>query len=511
MLIEKFVPSKRNKSRTFKWNLVFNYSFLGYNLIVGIFLVPLYLKYIPASLYGAWLASGNILAWIGIINPGFGEIIQQKVAFHYGQKDHDKVGEYIVSGSFFSLLLSLLVIVIGLGISHSIIGWLNVSHLDGSQIIRAFRITVWGTAFSLLSFSIVGVNQGLQSSLGYSLIYMVTNIAALIITIVLLFQGLELIALAIGACFRGVGHVLGQGAYLILRLFTDKISLRLNRATNRSFFSLMNYNFIGKLSYTAIGQVDAFLTSRYLGAALVPILKFSQAAPAMSKMVLVRPAVALTPALTQLQGEGQQHKVNKLIVRLIYFMIWGSSLAFFGFLLFNETFVNLWVGSQFFGGTLLNMLICLLLLLTIFKEAFARILLALGDIKKNNLITMAQAIIYIPLIFFMLPYGLEGIVAASLLSNLLPFFYYPLTLRRKIRLTKQQQLGLVKETGRALLVFFPLSIFFLYNDPGKNWLYFGLEAVGLSILSFALFAFLSLNFRREVSFLLAAVKRKWKV
>lgn len=49
-------------------------------MMVGIILVPIYLVYIPKDLYGYWLATGNILTIISLLDPGIGGVVTQK--FH---------------------------------------------------------------------------------------------------------------------------------------------------------------------------------------------------------------------------------------------------------------------------------------------------------------------------------------------------------------------------------------------------------------------------------------------
>ncbi len=76
-----------SRIRTTKWNLFFFYLRTFVGLANGILIVPLYLKYIDNSLFGIWLASGNILTWITIIDPGVGDVLIQKISYAYGKKN----------------------------------------------------------------------------------------------------------------------------------------------------------------------------------------------------------------------------------------------------------------------------------------------------------------------------------------------------------------------------------------------------------------------------------------
>ena len=54
-------------------------------------MVPLYLKYISAETYGVWLATGNVLFWLGVLDPGFSQVIVQRISLYYGADNLSKV------------------------------------------------------------------------------------------------------------------------------------------------------------------------------------------------------------------------------------------------------------------------------------------------------------------------------------------------------------------------------------------------------------------------------------
>lgn len=78
-------------------NLISQYMSLGL-AVVNIVLIPFYLKYIDVKLYGAWLASGNIINWLTILDPGLNDLLRQQVAKFYGQQDNDMLGKSIGTG-----------------------------------------------------------------------------------------------------------------------------------------------------------------------------------------------------------------------------------------------------------------------------------------------------------------------------------------------------------------------------------------------------------------------------
>ena len=72
---------------------LFNYIFNSINAIVmivnGIIMVPLYFKFMPVSTYGAWLATGNVVAMLGLIESGFASVITQKMSVAIAEKNEN--------------------------------------------------------------------------------------------------------------------------------------------------------------------------------------------------------------------------------------------------------------------------------------------------------------------------------------------------------------------------------------------------------------------------------------
>jgi len=117
----------RTPRRTTKWNLFFHYVSIALALVSGVVLVPLYLRFIPLYLYGAWLATGNILAWLTVIDPGLSTVLQQRAGMAYGRRDVAELGSLLTGGVLLSGAIALLVLIAGLASSGFLIGWLNLT------------------------------------------------------------------------------------------------------------------------------------------------------------------------------------------------------------------------------------------------------------------------------------------------------------------------------------------------------------------------------------------------
>ncbi len=69
-----------------KWNFIFQYGWVLTNIFNSILLLPLYLLHIDATTLGVWLATGNILGWMTLVDPGVGEVLQQKIGIKWPER-----------------------------------------------------------------------------------------------------------------------------------------------------------------------------------------------------------------------------------------------------------------------------------------------------------------------------------------------------------------------------------------------------------------------------------------
>src|SRR5689334_17195378 len=106
--------------KVLKWNMIFQYGYVLTNIFNSILLLPLYLKHIDAVTLGVWLATGNILAWMTLADPGVGEVLQQKIAELRGKNQDKEVEVTIGSGYVASAIILLLSTIVGFIFYYSV-------------------------------------------------------------------------------------------------------------------------------------------------------------------------------------------------------------------------------------------------------------------------------------------------------------------------------------------------------------------------------------------------------
>jgi O-antigen/teichoic acid export membrane protein len=475
-----FFP-KRSRARTTRWNLIFQFAFAILSIVHPIILVPFYLRFIPLEVYGAWLATGNILAWIVLINPGLTTVLQQQLGTAYGKQDLVSVWELLLAGLVISGVLASILFIIGWGISHVVFDWINLdlmSPADQRTLHHAFLLAIFATALNMLGFAVAAANLGLQSSLGVGVIAFLSRLAIMITTLGALFYGYSVQSIPIGMIMGGIVSMLGNSLYLILRITREHIIAPVSFGGMQTLIQLSTYNFFSRAGHVIIHNTDAFVAARFLGAELVPMLVLTKRIPQTIEPFATNLARGFMPALSHMVGSGELDRAHVVLMRFISFLLWLVTLILSGTLVFNDDFLRLWVGGDLFPGHMVNVIICVGAALGIVMTSLAILCLSMGDIKWNSLASAVQSLLYIPLVIVGAMYlGLTGIALASLLSLLaVSAWYYPRSFARLLELTRQDVKAIKREVYVCLLLLGSLTGVFWWM-PSNTWGQFGISVI----------------------------------
>src|SRR3990172_5110434 len=146
-------PLRPNRTRSSVIWLGFSYLSVVLAIVQGIVLVPLYLQKFNVALYGAWLASGNIISYLALFDFGLAAVVQQQVSQSYGAQQFDRVGSLLGTGIVIMAGFSLMVILIGMGLAPFIPAWVGANGVDAIVLQKAVYLATISTALIIWTYS----------------------------------------------------------------------------------------------------------------------------------------------------------------------------------------------------------------------------------------------------------------------------------------------------------------------------------------------------------------------
>lgn len=463
-------------------------------------MVPLYLRYIPLNLYGAWLATGNILAWFTMFDPGLSLILMQRTGVAYGKGDVDEINSLLTSGLVISSLVSIVLLAVGMLSKNYLIAWLNLNPITDVTILKdAFVLAVVGSALLIFSYGITSINQGLQSSTGMGLIHVTAMVISLFITVIFLKHGAGLLALPIGLITKGLVFTLGNAIYLAWRYRSEHMCYKFTTNGILSLVKLSSHTFLGQSAQIMSLNADTFLLTRYLGPESAVVFSFTRKIPEVSQMMLERPAVAFMPAISNLVGCGEIDKARSVLLRLTQIILWLMGLLASGFFVFNRDFISLWVGRSMYAGSTINSIIILSLVGTVIIKSLSNLCFSMGDISVNSIVKMLQGLMSVAFMYIGTKlWGMTGLAIAPLLSMLLiSFWYYPRSFSRLLTLKRPDVIVMVQEFT-AVVAASSITIILFISISATSWGAFVLTVLMFSIVYTGIMLTLSNSLRKEL-------------
>ncbi|GEO11743.1 lipopolysaccharide biosynthesis protein [Segetibacter aerophilus] len=440
-----------------RWNFVFQYGWVITNVINSILLLPLYVKHIDANTLGVWLATSSILYWMTIIDPGIGEVLQQKIAELRGRKEHNEIGKLIGSGLISSLVILIIAIIVGLVCYYSLSLIINKDVSQYPGLSKALFFTIIATGMSLVSFTLTGINQGLHNSAHVAISSLTANFLFLIVNVVFLFLGFGVMSIAISNLVRALYINAFNFISLKQLLRTIGIPILYESSHFKKFIKIFSFTSTSKIITGLSSSIDMIVLARYITPGMITVYEINKRPINLTTSLIGRHSVALMPIISHAKGMDDKNTITNLINKQFKFYLYAALFAIFMFAINYYNLINLWIGAGKFIGN--NILACLLLsnffnLLSYFMSNMGY---ALGDIKKNSQFLIIRNVIFGFFVFFAAKYyGIMGTILASLGMSLfadLSFFTY------RVYKLGYLQISLIKNTLSFLAITVPLCCF----------------------------------------------------
>lgn len=409
---------------------IYNYLFNSINAIVmivnGIIMVPLYFKFMPVSTYGAWLATGNVVAMFGLVESGFSSVITQKMSVAIAEKDNKKFFQLAGANIYTALFMAGTLFLLGLSISPFIAGWINADKTIQQPITSAYIISLASAAISLLVSLIGAFSQVWQETKITGTINTVVNIVGIISLVIYLYLGFGVISLALGYVTRAVLNLFGLGSWTFLKWR----KLNLSKPTF-NFFVIKEllkdcfYPFLSRISGVIMGNSQSFIIALFINPTLAAVYDITSKI-AIVACNFVNMANGSFFALFSLTfALNNKIEINNLIKKVSLFFLTILFSALLYSMVFTKPIIHFWVGLDKYGGNLLLAFIVIAMLITQLKQYFNNLLYTGGLINKSAKLDVLSMMLYVMvLIAIVKPAQIYAIPIASFVSGIMFIGWY---------------------------------------------------------------------------------------
>lgn len=350
-------------SRIRRATVAASFTYLQYALVIvsGIVLVPMLLHYLGARTYGLWLATGELLGYVGMVDLGVLGVLPWMIAEADGRGDRDRIRALLSNGFAVGLAV---------GVGYALVFWilwttlpsaLSLSAADRQTIGPPLLLLVLTTvvAYPLRVFS--ALIAGLQDVTFNGWLTASRHVLSIAVTVSLLMSGYGLYALAGASACMSMLTVIG-GLVRTMRLTPDLLRSwpRPSISTARTLMTNGAGVWFGALGWQLASASHGLVITALGRAEWVAVWACtSKLTSTATQLSWVVPDAGLV-GLAQVHGEGRgPSRIRPLVLTLLRIHLLLAGGAACALLALNPAFVTRWVGADLFGGLALNTVLAL--------------------------------------------------------------------------------------------------------------------------------------------------------
>lgn len=446
--------------------------------ILGLIVVPFYLDLTSQELYGLWITLGSVLAWISMGDMGIGMSLTRKLVMINEKKDIHERNNLIYSAFLIFLIFASLLVIIFYSFLDRIILFFTIDDLMLSDFKNTFLMILIYTIIKMPLSVFKSYIESVQEISYLKIVRGIFEFLTVFITLIFLYFDFGIVSFAYALIIAATFEPLIDIAYIkkIDNNF-NFFPLTFSKKAMKSLFELGFKVQLLKVANTVASNTDNILILGYLGASFVSIYVFSSKIAVIVALVLAsKLPVILFPAISQLF---EQNNYKKL--RNVYLLLFKNSLRFtiiFStiYYLINERFVNVWVGSENYGGNTLTFVFIFYIIIESTLRSTSIFLYASEKLAKLSILSIIEVLLNIFISLSLVNnYGLIGIVLGTILSKFLTtFFYVPYKINKilKIRFNyfiKENVFFVILRSIPTVLI--PLSFYNIFKFINNDFLF----------------------------------------
>mgnify|MGYP006096588675 CR=1 FL=1 len=441
-------------------------------IVQGLLLVPLYLHFIGAHLYGLWLSTGGILGILSLVNFGISRMLVQRTARAYGQSDYPKVGGYFINGMLVYFAITFIFITAGILISYGLPFIFSAIGNDDELLVNCFQLAVLAAGLSIINECLRGFAHALLRPLVPTLAAVVIRTFGILMTVFLLYQEFGLWALPLAMLVsEGLIFIVGllHATIIFIGLKTKAV---LDFSIIKEYFQIGGVLFMARLGNVLSRESDPILITYFFRPEItVAYMLTRRAADIVSQMLSIING-ATHSSFSHLAGQDNDSKTAVMASKFVSLTFILAMVGFVAYVIMNHSFVSLWVGEAFVLNHNIIFFIGIAFFISSLRNVALQTLNGLGDFKYSSWIIFFEGIGSVLFSALLLSFlGLIGIPISLIATGLLSGILLSLKLQTKIRLNFSQA-----DLKKAFILFFSLfalgAIAPYYSSTSTSWLMF---------------------------------------
>lgn len=385
-------------------------------IIIGFLMMPFFIRVLGEDLYGLWIVISSVVGTYYLLDMGFSQAITRYVAKYIHQQNPQAANRVINTALVIYSSLGLLVF-----LASIVAAQFGAERLmEGSEHVELAQILLVIMGLSLaLEFPAKSFPGIISAYLRYDVIAAVRLIKGILdasLIYIFLSQGYGLIAMALITLITGI---LSTAVYVFYanRLFTHieyKRSL-IDLSTFKDVFHFSKWVFIFDVNSTVREKMDIWFIAFYQSSAVLTVYYVAVRLTEYAIQFLQQATGFTNPIFTEYYAKGETEKLQRAVSAFIKINLMLGSVFLVGFALVGESFIRLWMGSEFAYHQAWNCLVILSLgrFAVHFSAPLQSLMMTVNRHKIGAWVSVWETLASAVLLWLLVPkYGIEGAALA---------------------------------------------------------------------------------------------------
>jgi O-antigen/teichoic acid export membrane protein len=366
-----------------------------------------------------WLATGNLVAWLSLVDPGLNAVIQQRIAAAYARGDLGTVSRLRTHSYVLSILLALVIAFIGLAAAPWVSRFVTRLACDRpGDVMSAYYWACVGTGAMTAAYGTAVVNIGMQAPIISGAIYLVSQIGNLVTILGFLYAGLGVVSIPLGLLSQAIVLIIGHVAYSAWRFTREAIPASLSLAGAAAILRDSKGTIMSRLAGALTTNTDMLVAATFLGPSQAVAANMTQKGPGLLRMFIDRISHSAMPSLSAIHAGSDPDRSGRSAALLLRAVIWLAIPSAVGIMLFNRTFVGLWVGRQHYAGDVATAIIALTVIAMGLEVTLSNLATAFGLFQANGRMQLIKSVLSgLFAVVLAWSLGLRGLLAAPLVAG----------------------------------------------------------------------------------------------
>lgn len=389
-------------------------------IVVGLLYTPVMIRILGQSEYGLYNIAASIIAYLGILNFGFGSAYMRFYSRHKTLNEKKKIatlnGMFLIIFSFLGLLAIFAGIFVAFNIDLIFGATLTNTELKITQILILILVLNLGVSFPVVVFNTY--IQANEKFVFQNILQILSQLTTPLVSLPLLLMGYGSIGMVIGTVSINLIIEIIIGYYCIKKMKMKFSMKNFDFGLMKEMTIYSSYIFINLIVDQINNNVDKTILGRYQGTISVAIysvaanlkLYYTQISSTISNVFIPR-------IHRMIASNNSDIELTRLFTRIgrIQFILLG--LVCSGFIFFGRPFIGIWAGENYYESYLVALLLMIPITISLIQNIGIEIQRAknMHQFRSYLYIFMAigNVVVSIPL---SIKYGSVGVAFGTALS-----------------------------------------------------------------------------------------------